>query len=226
MSGNCNEDGEQTSSTPQLWQQQQGGSSGAGGAASVTDLHGLKLKKQQPNDNNNRTSNSTNRRSDMPSSPSGMFGPSSFGPSLASSAAAVNKINKSMPLSSTSGIKPEKLFSASHLNKKMANSTRNLANGNHDSDGGGSDLSSASVKSAQSEFQKGANVISSLTMSSDPNRITTVSTNANNTITTTTLVKGKRKIILEFIKQTFSSNVLGRFMDSIDTDLAFFLPRF
>jgi hypothetical protein len=118
------------------------------------------------------------RVSNLASSPSGTFGTNNFQP-LAYSAAASAQINKSMPLSGTSGIKPEKMWSPEQLNKKLASSTKNVSNL---IEGGGSDGS----LSGKSEFQKGANVVSSLT--SDPNRITTVSTNANNTTTTTTTV--------------------------------------
>ena len=146
----------------------------------------------------------TNHRASQPASPPlGTFG-TSFQPLATSTAAQV--INKSMPLTSVSGVKPEKLFSAKHLNQKaMYSSNKNLhqvnANGTtaavaNDSDGSeNSHMSLASVganfvynSNANNNNNTNANTVSSL--ASDPNRITTVSTNANST-TTTTIMKGK-----------------------------------
>ena len=151
-----------------------------------------------------------------------------------------------MVFNSTSSSRPERLYSGSHLlnqrvnaisspkvemepeftnlvkHKKESNSRND---GAADSDGGASEnsqlsnaskLSSTSLKSAQSEFTKGANNIinnnkkgiSGLTQS-DTNRYTTVATNASTTTTTTTLINNNSTMLKGDVNAITNSHAAG-----------------
>jgi len=176
-----------------------------------------------PDNNNQRTSSLVQSPSETFGT---IFQPISHTHTSPHNRSLPNSVINSTGFNSVSSSRPERLYSASRLvnqrvnavgspkvemepeftnlvkNKKEFNSRND---GAADSDGGGSEnsqlsnaskLSSTSLKSAQSEFTKGANNInnnnnkkglSNLTQS-DANRFTTVATNALTTTTTTTLI--------------------------------------